>query len=164
MQEYAGRGVANDGRLPCPCCRSVINRTEEDMDADEDAALLCENCGWKCTWFAYKKTFKYKKMLIGGMKPFVTEFVQRFSNRLSTGDRLILIDTMIHRYHWESDSGSGRPGVAGLIEGKWKDIIPFLDRLNYGDHVPPEAEETRLKWRKLWRGSRWEKQSRLKNG
>jgi hypothetical protein len=69
-------------------------------------------------------------MIIGGMKPFVLEFVQKFPKMKSPSDRLILIDTLIHRFHWESDRGSGRPGVAGLIEGKWKDIMPFLDKLN----------------------------------
>jgi hypothetical protein len=150
---------ANDGRLPCPSCETIIAGTMEE----DDEHLLCKNCGWECTWFAYKKTFQYKKMLIGGMKPFVLEFVKKFSNRMSPENRLILIDTLIHRYHWESESGSGRPGVAGLIEGKWKGIMPFLDELSYGDHVPPEAEATRAKWRKHWRGSRWEKQSRLRN-
>ena len=151
---------AQDGRVPCPCCRSIVNRTEEEMDADVDAGLLCQICGWTCTWFSYRKTFRYKNMGTMGMKSVLMDFVRQFPKAQSPGDRLILIDMLIHRFHWEGDLDSGRPGAATLIEGKMKDIMPFLDKLNYGDHVPPEAEATRARWRKLWRGSNWEKQAR----
>ena len=71
-------------------------------------------------------------------------------------ERMVLIDQLIHRFHWESAGvEDGRPGATSLIEGKMKDIMAFLDRLNYGDHIPPEIEHTREEWRKKWRANAW---------
>jgi len=58
--------------------------------------------------------------------------------------------------HWVSaDSAGGRPGAASLIEGKMKDIMPFLDRLSHGDNIPPQVAQTREKWRKKWSNNPW---------
>jgi hypothetical protein len=70
-------------------------------------------------------------------------------------ERSILIDTLIHRYHWENVGRGGRPGACCLIEGKLKDIMPFLDALSYGEKTPDEVQATREEWRKEWRSSRW---------
>jgi len=70
--------------------------------------------------------------------------------------RRVLIDTLIHRFHWESDGqAAGRPGATSLIEGRLKDIMPFLDGLSYGDDTPPEIARTREEWRKKWRANPW---------
>jgi hypothetical protein len=98
---------------------------------------------------------KYKHLFAGGMKPFLEEFVREFPHARTHSDRFILIDTLIHRYHWESVGKPSRPGACCLIEGKLKDIMPFLDALSYGDEVPDEVQATREAWRKEWRGSRW---------
>jgi len=36
-----------------------------------------------------------------------------------------------------------------------KDIVAFLDRLSYGDDIPPEIERSREEWRKKWRKNAW---------
>ena len=59
-------------------------------------------------------------------------------------------ETMIcPRLRWESATASGgRPGACSLIEGRMKDIMPFLDRLTYGDNIPPDVQRTRDRSRK----------------
>jgi hypothetical protein len=104
---------------------------------------------------AYKKTIKYKHLFAGGMKPFLEEFVREFPHARTHSDRFILIDTLIHRYHWEYAGKPSRPGACCLIEGKLKDIMPFLDTLSYGENVPEDVQATREQWRKVWRDSRW---------
>ncbi len=141
---------ASRGRTPCASCESVVEHTPW-----ENELLKCLHCGWECPWRVYKKTIKYKNLNAGGMKPFLEEFVQKFPKARSHSDRLILIDTLVHRYHWESSSGNGRPGACCLIEGKLKDIMPFLDRLSYGAETPKEVEATREEWRKKWRKNKW---------
>ena len=138
---------ASRGRASCPDCKTVVEHDHE--------LLKCRDCGWECSWQAYKKTIKYKHLNAGGMKPFLEEFVQKFPRARSHSDRLILIDTLIHRYHWETSSGGGRPGACGLIEGKLSNIMPFLDGLSYGDQAPKEVEVTREEWRRKWHRNRW---------
>jgi hypothetical protein len=90
------------------------------------------------------------------MESFVRDFVAKFAATRSHRERLVLIDTLIHRFHWESaDSAGGRPGAVNLIEGKMKDIMPFLDRLSYGGNTPPEVDHMREEWRRKWRGNPW---------
>jgi hypothetical protein len=90
------------------------------------------------------------------MESFVRDFVLKFAAARSHRERLVLIDTLIHRFHWESgDSAGGRPGATSLIEGKMVDIMAFLDRLSYGDDIPPEVAHTREEWRRKWRENPW---------
>lgn len=142
---------AGEGRgARCPGCDSLVAFTTW---RDED--LECGRCGWRCPKHAYRKTMKYKHLFAGGMKPFLEEFVREFPRARTHSDRFIMIDTLIHRYHWQYVGKPSRPGACCLIEGKLKDIMPFLDALSYGDNLPEDVQATREEWRKVWRDSRW---------
>ena len=135
------------GRPVCPQCDA---RAEvKDMYAS-NATAVCRDCGWTCSWKAYQKTYQRKGLFAGGMEFSVQDFVDRFSTARSHREKLVLIDTLIHRFHWESATDAGRPGACSLIEGKMKDIMPFLDRLTYGDDIPADVQQTRDEWRKKW--------------
>jgi len=141
---------AGQGRVPCPACGSVVEHVPWHNEV-----LQCGSCGWSCPWQTYKKTFKYKHLSAGGMRPFLEDFVREFPRARTHAERFIRIDTLIHRYHWENVGGGGRPGACCLIEGKLKDIMPFLDGLSYGAEIPAEVQATRERWREEWRTSRW---------
>ena len=141
------------GKVRCVGCQIIIENAYV-----EDKIIVCAECGWECSWVAYQKTIKYKKLHAGGMTPFLEEYVRKFPVAKTSGEKMILIDTLIHRYHWETSSSAGsRPGAVGLIEGKLKDIMPFLEKLTYGDHVPAEVKATRMEWRKKWESNGWRK-------
>jgi hypothetical protein len=141
------------GRPKCPKCEAIMKRTWKP-----DEVLRCSNCHWQCPWKIYQKTYQRKNLNAGGMEVFIKEFVRKFRNTRSHSARLVLIDTLIHRYHWEgSGKSGGRPGACGLIQGKMKNIMPFLDRLNYGDQIPEEINQTREEWRQKWSDNPWSK-------
>ena len=141
------------GQPLCPSCGNTAQ-----LDEGADAFVRCTNCDWLCPWALYKKSYQHKKLFAGGLTPFVEEFVQKFPATRSYRQRLVLIDNLIHRFHWESDGATdGRPGATSLIEGKMKDIMPFLDRLTYGDNIPPEIARTREAWRQKWDQNAWSK-------
>lgn len=141
------------GNPPCPRCDTTA---QLDLDAEPPLFVRCANCGWLCPWEQYQKTYQRKGLFAGGLEPFVKEYVDRFSATQSARERLVLIDSLIHRFHWESaGSTHGRPGATSLIEGTMKDIMAFLDRLSYGDNIPPEIERTREEWRRKWRENAW---------
>jgi Zn ribbon nucleic-acid-binding protein len=142
----AGQGAG----APCPRCTSLL-----DWVSWRNEDLECRSCGWRCPGQVYKKTMKFKHLFAGGMKPFLEEFVREFPRARRHSDRFILIDTLIHRYHWENVGKPSRPGACCLIEGKLKDIMPFLDALSYGERVPEEVQATREQWRQEWRRSWW---------
>ena len=139
------------GRPRCPSCGATAR-----LDEGPTTFAKCAACGWTCPWTLYKKTYQRKGLFAGGMESIVRDFVRRFAATRSHRERLVLIDTLIHRFHWESgDSAGGRPGATSLIEGKMKDIMPFLDHLSYGDDIPPEVKHTRAEWRRKWWGNPW---------
>ena len=141
------------GKPLCPGCGNTAH-----LDEGTDSFVRCANCDWLCPWALYKKSYQHKKLFAGGLTPFVEEFVRKFPATPSHRQRLVLIDNLIHRFHWESDGATdGRPGATSLIEGKMKDIMPFLDRLTYGENIPPEIARTREAWRQKWRQNAWSK-------
>jgi len=146
-------GEAVRGRPPCPDCGASAH-----LDKGVTTFARCDGCGWECPWSLYQKTYQRKNLNAGGMTSFVKDFVTKFSTARSHRQKLVLIDTLIHRFHWESSTGSGgRPGACNLIEGKMKDIIPFLDRLTYGDNIPADVQQTREEWRRKWERNPWSK-------
>jgi hypothetical protein len=152
-ESMLGVGAAIRGRPPCPACGASAR-----LDRGAAVTARCGECGWKCPWPLYKKTYQRKNLNCGGLAPFVEEFLRRFPAARCHREKLVLIDTLIHRFHWESETGSGgRPGACNLIEGKLKDIMPFLDRLSYGDSIPPEVAQTREDWRRKWTSNAWSK-------
>ena len=139
------------GRPPCPVCGTAC-----PVQWRADAVAECSECGWSCPFALYKKTYQRKGLFAGGMESFIRDFVRKFDASKSPRERLVLIDSLIHRFHWESgESAGGRPGATSLIEGKMKDVTAFLDRLSYGDNVPPEVARTREDWRRKWRANPW---------
>ena len=143
------------GRPVCPQCGAGA---EVRNMYEPGATALCGNCGWKCPWKAYQKTYQRKGLFAGGMESFIRDFVRKFSSAGLHMEKLVLIDTLIHRFHWESATASGgRPGACSLIEGKMKDIMPFLDRLTYGENTPPDIQQTQEEWRRKWARNPWSK-------
>jgi len=143
--------ILRTGQPKCPECRTVLPR--RNWQSDEE--LMCPACDWSCSAKAYNKTYARKNLGTGGLDKEIREFMHRFESARSYGDKLVLIDTLIHRFHWASEQG--RPLATALIEGKMKDIMPFLDRLSYGDNIPPDVLKTRAEWRKKWSKNLWSK-------
>jgi hypothetical protein len=139
------------GNPLCPRCGAPAH-----VDEDPAPFARCADCGWNCPWELYQKTYQHKGLFAGGLEPFVRDFVRDFPATHSYRERMVLIDTLIHRFHWESAGVTdGRPGATSLIQGKMKDIMAFLDRLSYGENIPPDIAQTREAWRKKWRENAW---------
>ena len=139
------------GNPPCPSCGAPAH-----VDEEPAPFARCANCGWSCPWAPYQKTYQLKGLFAGGLEPFVQDFVSKFPTTRSHPERMVLIDALIHRFHWESAGvADGRPGATSLIQGNMKDIMAFLDRLDYGEAVPPEIARTREEWRRKWRENAW---------
>jgi hypothetical protein len=138
---------ASRGSVKCPGCRQVVRYVAKA------GLLTCFSCGWECSWPEYHKTYRQKQLHAGSIEAFVRDFVVEFPAATSEGARLILIDTLIHRYHGENQVFPTRAGAANLIERKLADTLAFLDQLSFGDTVPPEILETRRGWHETRRRS-----------
>lgn len=80
------------------------------------------------------------------MDPFLKEYAEQYRIARSPQQKMILIDTLIHRYHWELEGGLTGPGARNLIGGKTNELIDFLNHLSYGIKSSPEILSTRQEW------------------
>ena len=148
---------ANSGTASCPLCRSEITH-----DFDPAFLLRCDSCNWELAWGEYQKSFKGKHLIAAGMTAFLKEYVEQYRAARSPQEKMILIDTLIHRYHWELEGGLTGPGARDLIGGKPGEVIDFLNRLSYGTSSSPEILSTREEWLEKVRASREKAASKIR--
>ena len=139
------------GQPKCPGCGTLFPKAWRQPDEE----LVCLTCDWRCPLRVYRKTYARRYLMTGGMDDEIRRFMRRFASARSHNDKMVLMDTLIHLSHWASDQG--QPLATSFIEGKMKDIMPFLDRLSYGDNTPPEIAQTREEWRRKWARNHWSK-------
>ncbi len=140
---------ANSGLASCPICRCEIAH-----DFDPAFLLRCDACNWELAWGEYQKSFRGKHLISSGMTAFMKEYAEQYRAAKTPQEKMILIDTLIHRYHWELEGGLTGPGARDLIGGKPGEVIDFLNRLSYGTSSNPEILATREEWLDKVRASR----------
>ena len=137
--------IANDaaqGKVICPICSTTILHT-----AKNEEVLRCEKCGWEILWKEYFGTFQHKQLY--GAEPVLElfrDFVKLFPSASAVQEKVLLIDTLIHGYHWNQKYGYTRPVAINLIEGKLADVITFLDGLAYGPENTEGIQATYDEW------------------
>jgi len=134
---------AHKGRAACPECGTIMTHNWE-----KEKLLRCGGCGWELTWPEYHRSYRRKHLLAGGMEPFIREFVEKFPKAKSPGEKMVLIDTLIHKYHWELEGDPGRPGAVNLIGGRPPEVVAFLNELTYGEQSTAGLVENAQAWRR----------------
>jgi hypothetical protein len=129
---------ARAGELPCPECGETVQREE---------MLHCP-CGWTLPWAAYFKTIQHKQL--SGAEPVLVQFrdyVRAFPAARTPQQKMLLIDRLIHGFHWYyKTNGPTRPVAVNLIEGRLGDVVAFLERLSYGEKSTPGTREVLAQW------------------
>jgi hypothetical protein len=60
-------------------------------------------------------------------------FVDRFPKADQSQEKMLLIDQLIHGWHWNAlTQEQTRTTGINLIEGSYHEVVDFLDRLSYG--------------------------------
>ena len=124
------------GNVHCPRCANVIRRKRASKGNHEEIKrerLLCAKCGWTMMWLDYQKTFQHKDLWGIGFADAMHEFMARWRSNPSARQKMLLIDRLIHVWHWQfsGERGASRPAAPTFIEGgSRKEIIRFLDALS----------------------------------
>lgn len=129
---------AYQGEAVCPWCRGAVPREQ---------VLQCP-CGWELPWADYFGTIQHKQL--SGAEPVLEQFgafVREFPEAKTLRERVLLIDRLIHGFHWflKTDTPT-RPVAVNLIEGTLGEVVAFLDGLTYGDESTLGLQETRAEW------------------
>jgi hypothetical protein len=145
---------ASRGRANCPKCSTII---QHQSMADE--ILTCPSCGWQAGWKDYQKTFQHKQL--SGAEPLLglfSTYIERYPYAKEYSEKMLLIDRLIHTFHYSTKFGNTRAAGVNLIGGKLDEVIAFLDGLTYGPESTPGLQESHEEWqakveeiRNLWR-------------
>jgi hypothetical protein len=131
------------GHAPCALCGQII-----EHHAGVDEVLRCPACGWETTWAAYFKTIQHKQLSGADLVlALFREFVERFPAARAPREQMLLIDRLIHGFHWNGRFGATRGVCVNLITGNYREVLDFLDRLTYGEAGTPGLREMRTGWR-----------------
>jgi predicted RNA-binding Zn-ribbon protein involved in translation (DUF1610 family) len=134
---------AMHGRVECPRCGRIIFRPQND----EDHPLQCPDCDWATSWKVYRQSFRHQQ-LCGGDVSLFEQYVHRWERSREPRERMLLIDWLIHRWHWEARANHmlGRPTGVTLIEGSINQVLVLLNELTHGTADTPVIAEAREAW------------------
>jgi len=129
------------GQYECPACLATWEQPSGNREV-----LKCPACGWTIPWEQFQRTSQHEKLgeQSAVAKAFLEEFAKEFPRASQPGRKMILIDTLIHRFH---DGPATRPAAIDLIQGEMEDVIVFLNHLTYGENSMPETRQTLSNWR-----------------
>ena len=144
-QSFIAANKATQGKAACPRCSAVIPH-----GGSKDELLRCE-CGWELTWGEYFATIQHKQL--SGAEPVLClfrDYVDRFPIARSSRAKMLLIDRLIHGFHWYYKTNNPtRPVAVNLVEGRLGQVIVFLDALTYGEKSTPGMVERKTEWDEL---------------
>jgi ribosomal protein L37AE/L43A len=131
------------GRVKCPACGQTVMH-----HAGKDEVLHCAACGWEMPWQVYFKTFQHKQLSgAEAVLALFQEFVTQFPVASESRQKMLLIDRLIHGFHYYMEFGPTRAVGVNLIGGNYHEVVDFLDRLTYGEGSTPGTRQARLEWR-----------------
>jgi hypothetical protein len=120
---------------------------------DADTLLHCPGCAWELTWGAYHRTWQHQELYGGGAVDAFRDFMAGWAQARTPQAKMLLIDRLIHVWHWENrrDHQLGRPAGVNLIEGSRGQVLAFLDQLTYGPGSTAGTQATGAAWRAAWK-------------
>ncbi len=132
--------VARD-EVACPRCGTVFVIDT----ATKGTISKCpgETCNWAITMLDYRLSWRKRYIWGANAMPAFENFYKRFSPALRYREKMLLIDRLIHQFHWSlKDNLPARSAANNLIEGNHNQVVEFLDNLTCNN--PEEKEAWRV--------------------
>jgi hypothetical protein len=124
--------------VACPRCGTnfvIKTTTKEDI-----TVCPTKDCGWQTTMLEYRQSWSKKRIWGSNELPAFEEFYRQFSPVLAYRDKMVLIDQLIHSFHWSLKENLPARSVANnLIEGNHDQVVEFLDKLTGLDNGRKET-------------------------
>jgi hypothetical protein len=133
------------GEIDCPRCDSAIKRQGQAVRPNNEL-LKCASCAWELPWSEYHKSIGKKHLQSAGLKTFFEEYVSSYPMAKNYKQKILLIDQVLHRYHWELEGTPSGPSAVNLIGGSREEVLAFLNQLSYGPRGTEGMSETKVKW------------------
>lgn len=141
-QSFLEANAAGSGQAVCPSCGGSVSHRSK-----KEELMHCIACGWELTWGEYFSTIQHKQL--SGAAPVLElfeDFVLKFPAARKPQEKMLLIDQLLHGFHWDLKQNPTRPVAVNLIEGRLCEVVAFLDTLSYGEASTPGVAEKREEW------------------
>ena len=136
------------GEVACPRCGTVFACVCGRLEVDDVSVCPTSGCGWQTTACAYHASWRHRELLGANTLPAIAAYAERYPAARTPQARMILIDQLIHAFHWDLKAGlPNRSTANNLIEGSHNEVVAFLDQLTYGDAGTPGLADSRAAWR-----------------
>ena len=139
--------AAEHGWVACPACGHGFRRRR----GDKAASLACPACDWRLTWGEYLATYQHRQLSGGSAIGAFAEYVRRLPLTATPGERMLLIDWLLHQVHKWTLTGEELPywraAAVNLIEGNLTQIVALLEELAAGPGASAEVAESAAAWR-----------------
>ena len=145
---------AKEGSVRCQACwnhgeETYIDRPKIRSKDTADQPLTCPACGFTFIWHEYKRAFVRNQLNSGGAMPAFERYTKMYPQAKSTQEKLLLIDRLIHEFHYSSKQNPDQPTRSvgpNLIDGRLTDIIKFLDELSNNKNTA-SLQQTASVWK-----------------
>ena len=139
--------VTEARQVDCPACQALITCHGSRWSHVE--GLVCLACGWKATYGQWRDSWRHSDLTGGNAMAFYRAYLEEFPKAKTVSARMLLIDHLIHEFHWSIRHQRSHAPLAGsLIAGSPEEVLAFLDALTYGPESTPGMQETYAEWRK----------------
>ena len=146
-QENLELGEATRGRVKCRDCGAIIVRRLVNGQFDDLEVLRCSACGWEVACENYHKSILRKTPAWPYEPDEVFEtFVKRWPLARSPGEKLLLIDRLIHEWHIHYRA-VGWPLGTSVVKATAVQMVELLEGLAYGFGSTEGLEQTEKVWR-----------------
>ena len=123
-------------KVRCPACEP--ERTTEYTlrppagGPSPDAAQRCPRtgCDWGVTWREYHASWSKRRLFGGKAVTAFRTFAESFPRAREPRPKLMLIDQLLHSFHWDLRAGApNRLAANNLVEGSHRQVLELLDEL-----------------------------------
>ena len=139
-----------NGRVRCPVCGTEFQVRTPERQPDD--LVQCDGCDWVVTPGQWHKSWENRDL--NGWCHEFQRFVDRWPSARSVGDRMVMIDTVVHALHVSSREDSpGNFAARNFLEGSRPKVVALLDELALGPGSRV-ADGARRRWseaRELYR-------------
>ena len=131
--------------VTCPRCGTTfIIET-----SSKETVTICptKDCGWGITVLTYRQSWSKKRIWGANALPVFEAYYDQFSPALPYNEKMVLIDRLIHSFHWSLKEDQPNRSVANnLIEGNHDQVVEFLDNLTGLENDRKEVWRETKEW------------------
>ncbi len=122
----------HQGQVECPLCQTVF----EVPRSAAPAAVRCPGvgCSWRTTRPEYERSWSKHRLWAGKALDAFQAFLDRYPDARTYPQKILLIDRLIHSFHWDLKAGApNRSAANNLIEGNHEQVMALLGGLSAAD-------------------------------